>query len=91
MCAMHCPLKLSQGPPLVAERHQTENPRQVTDAPVSMRPRTGMPSRVSWSVMGGLTAHTTGVILALGDPPRSSNAPGRSGRRLGCHLLVSAF
>ena len=34
-----------------------------------------MPSRVSWPVMGGPTAHPTGVTLALGDPPRSLNAP----------------
>ena len=53
-----------------------ENLRQVTDAPVSTRPRTGMPSSVNWPVMGGLTAHSTGATLALGDPPRSLNAPG---------------
>ena len=35
-----------------------------------------MPSRVNWPVMGGLTAHPTGVTLALDDPPRSLNAPG---------------
>ena len=35
-----------------------------------------MPSRVNWPVMGGPTAHPTGVTLALGDPPRSLNAPG---------------
>ena len=58
------------------KRHQTENLRQVTDAPVSTRPRTGMPSRVSWPVMDGPTAHPTGVTLALGDPPRNLNAPG---------------
>ena len=46
----------------------TENPMQVTEAPVSTRPRTGMPSRVSWPVMGGPTAHPTGVTLASGDP-----------------------
>ena len=38
----------------------------------------GMPSKVSWPVMGGPTAHPTGVTLALGDPPRSLNAPGGS-------------
>ena len=38
----------------------------------------GMPSRVSWPVMGGPTAHQTGVTLALGDPPNSLNAPGGS-------------
>ena len=48
------------------------------EAPVSTRPRTGMPSKVSWPVMGGPTAHPTGVTLALGDPPRSLNAPGGS-------------
>ena len=54
---------------------------QVTEAPVSTRPRTGMPSRVSWPVMGGPTAHTTGVTLALGDPSSSLNAhEGRFGR-----------
>ena len=37
-----------------------------------------MPSRVNWPVMGGPTAHPTGVTLALGDPPRSLNAPGGS-------------
>ena len=36
----------------------------------------GMPSRVSWPVMGGPTAHPTGVTLASGDPPNSLNAPG---------------
>ena len=35
-----------------------------------------MPSSVNWPVMGGLTAHSTGATLALGDPPRSLNAPG---------------
>ena len=34
-----------------------------------------MPSRVSWPVMGGPTAHPTGVTLASGDPPSSLNAP----------------
>ena len=52
------------------------NPRQVTEAFVYTRPRTGMPSKVSWPVIGGPTAHPTGVTLALGDPPRSLNAPG---------------
>ena len=37
-----------------------------------------MPSKVSWPVMGCPTAHPTGVTLALGDPPRSLNAPGGS-------------
>ena len=64
-----------------------ENPRQVTDAPVSTRPRTGMPSRVNWAVMGGPTAQPTGVTLALDDPPRSLNAPGGSP---GCLLAREA-
>ena len=34
-----------------------------------------MSSRVNWPVMGGPIAHPTGVTLALGDPPRSLNAP----------------
>ena len=38
----------------------------------------GMPSSVNWPVMGGPTAHPTGVTLALGDPPNSLNAPGGS-------------
>ena len=46
-----------------------------------------MPSRVSWPVMGGPTAHPTGVTLSLGDPPRSLNAPGGSP---GCFLLQEA-
>ena len=44
---------------------------QVTEAPVSTRPRTEMPSRLSWPVMGGPTAQTTGVTLASGDPSNS--------------------
>ena len=44
---------------------------QVTEAPVSTRPRTGMPSRLSWLVMCGPTAHPTGVTLASGDPSNS--------------------
>ena len=35
-----------------------------------------MPSSINWPVMGGLTAHSTWATLALGDPPRSLNAPG---------------
>ena len=35
-----------------------------------------MPSKVNWPVMGGLTAHSTGATLALGDLPRSLNDPG---------------
>ena len=55
----------------------------VTEAPVSTRPRTGMPSRVNWPVMGGPTAHPTGVTLASGDPPSSLNAhEGSFGRHL---------
>ena len=34
-----------------------------------------MPSTVSWPEMGGPTAHPTGATLALGDPPKSLNAP----------------
>ena len=47
---------------------------QVTEAPVSTRPRTGMPSRLSWPVMGGSTAHPTRVTLASGDPSNSLTA-----------------
>ena len=46
-----------------------------------------MPSRISWPVMGGPTAHPTGVTLALGDSPRSLNAPGGS---LDCFLPQEA-
>ena len=46
-----------------------------------------MPSRVNWPVMGGPTAHPTGVTLALDDPPRSLNAPGGSP---GCLLAREA-
>ena len=56
---------------------------QVTEEPVSTRPTTGMPSRVSWPVMGGPTAHPTGVTLASGDPPNSLNVhEGSFGRHL---------
>ena len=68
MCTVHCPLKLPQGPPLGVVAPPDGNPRQVTDAPVSTRPRTGMPSRLNWPVMGSPTVHPTGVTLALGDP-----------------------
>ena len=44
---------------------------QVTEAPVSTRPRTGTPLRLSWPVMGGPTAHPTRVTLASGDPSNS--------------------
>ena len=60
---------------------------QVTEAPVSTSPRTRMPSRVSWPVMGGPTAHPTGVTLASGDPPNSLNAHEGS---FGRHLLQEA-
>ena len=36
-----------RAPHWVRLRHQTSNPRQVTEAPVSTNPRTGMPSIVS--------------------------------------------
>ena len=65
------PSKGLKGPHWVRYCHHTENPMQVTEAPVSMRPRTGMPSRLSWPVMGGPTAHLTGVTLASGDPSNS--------------------
>ena len=56
---------------------------QVTEAPVSTRPRTGMPSRLSWQVMGGPTAHPPGVTLASGDPYNSLTACwGELGSRL---------
>ena len=51
---------------------------QVTEAPVSTKPRTGMPSTVNWPEMGGPTAHPIGATLALGDPPRSLNKPEES-------------
>ena len=47
---------------------------QVTEAPVSTRQRTGMPARLSWPVMGGPTAHPTGVTLASSDPFNSLTA-----------------
>ena len=63
--------------------HHTENPMQVTEAPVSTRPRIGMPSRLSWPEMGGPTAHPTGVTLASGDPSNSLTVRwGWSGSRL---------
>ena len=67
-------LKGFKGPHWARCCHHTENPIQVTEAPVSTRPRTGMPSRVSWPVMGGPTAHPTGVTLASGDPSNNLNA-----------------
>ena len=41
---------------------------------MSTKPRTGMPSTVSWPEMGGPTAHLIRATLALGDPPKSLNA-----------------
>ena len=35
-----------------------------------------MPSSNNWPVMGGPTAHPTGVTLASDDPPKSFNGPG---------------
>ena len=46
-----------------------------------------MPSRVRWPVMGGPSPHPTGFTLALGDPPKSLNAPGGSP---GCFLPQEA-
>ena len=46
-----------------------------------------MPSSVNWPVMGGPTAHPTGVTLASDDPPKSLNAPGESP---GCLLTREA-
>ena len=65
------PSKGFKGPYRARYCHRTENPMQVTETPVSPRPRTGMPSRLSWPVMGGPTAHPTGVTLASGDPSNS--------------------
>ena len=65
------PPKGFKGPHWARYFHYTENPMQVTEAPVSTRPRTGMPSRVSWPVMGWPTAHQTGVTLVSGDPSNS--------------------
>ena len=46
-----------------------------------------MPSSVNWPVMGGPTAHPTGVTLASDDPPKSLNTPGGSP---GCLLAREA-
>ena len=46
------PSKGFKWPHWVRYCYHSENPIQVTDAPVSTRPRTGMPSRLSWPVMG---------------------------------------
>ena len=72
--AVHVPPKGFKGPHWAWYCHHTENPMQVTEAPMSTRPRTGMPSRVSWPVMGGPTTHPTGVSLASGDPSNSLTA-----------------
>ena len=63
-------------------------PRQVTDAPVSTSPLTGMPSIWSRPEMGGATAHPTGATLASGDPPVSLNAMGEFES---CHSPVEAL
>ena len=68
------PSKGFKGPHWVRYCHHTENPIQITEAPVSTRQRTGMPSRLSWPVMSGPTAHPTGVTLASGDPSNSLTA-----------------
>ena len=57
-------------------------PRQVTEAPVSTSPSTGMPSMESRPEMGGATVHPTGATLALGDPSVSLNAMGGGGGAL---------
>ena len=76
------PSKGFKGPHWVRYCHHTENPMQVTEEPVSTRPRTGIPSRLSWPVMGGPTAHPIGVTLASGDPSNSLTARlGWSGSR----------
>ena len=76
------PSKGFKGPHWARYCHHTENPMQVTEAPVSTRPRTGMPSRLSWPVMGGPTAHPTWVTLASGDPSNRLTAHwGWSGSR----------
>ena len=71
MSTMDYPSKGFKGPHWARYCHHTENPIQVTKAPVSTRPRTGMPSMLSWQVMGGPTAHSTGVTLDSGDPSNS--------------------
>ena len=82
------PSKGFKGPHWAWYCHHTENPMQVTEALVLTRPRTGMPSRLSWPVMGGPTAHPTGVTLASGDPSNSLTAHwGWSGSR---HLGAAA-
>ena len=55
------PSKGFKGPHWVRYCHHTENPIQVTEAPVSTRLRTVIPSRLSWPMIGGPTAHPTGV------------------------------
>ena len=77
------PLKGFKGPHWAMYCHHTENPIQVTEAPVSTRPRTGVPSRLSWPVMGGPTTHPTEATLASGDPSNSLTARwGWDGSRL---------
>ena len=46
-----------------------------------------MPPSVNWPVMGGPTAHPTGVTLASDDHPKSLNAPGGNP---GCFLMLEA-
>ena len=66
---------------------------------MSTRPRMGMPSNVSWPVMGGHTVHPTGATLALVDPPRSLNAsgenlgylPGRGAQRFAPWVVLERF
>ena len=67
------PSKGFKGPHWAQYCHHTKNPMQVTEPPVSTRPRTGMPSRLSWPVMGGPTVHPTVVTLASGDPSNRFN------------------
>ena len=54
-----------------------------------------MPSTVSWPEMDGPTAHPTGATLALGDPPKSLNAPEGAFKcpwgGLGYHLVRGAL
>ena len=76
------PSKDFKGPHWARYCHHTKNPMQVTEVPVSTRPRTGMPSRLSWPVMGGRTTHPTGITSASGDPSNSLTARwGWSGSR----------
>ena len=81
-------LESFKGPHWARYCHHTENPMQVTEAPVSTRPRTGMPSRLSWPVMDGPTTHPTGVTLASGD--RSNSLTVRWGEVGSCPRVVAA-